>query len=342
MSISHLSLFKRSNGKWYILYEDEGRTRWKSTGATLKQDALRVLSNFREHLKKRVPVTLFIEFISQFRAIQVHSLRRSTLERIYSPAFDAFLSVCGNKALAAYTVKDVETFKCAMLENRSATYVNILFRSLRAAFNLAVKWQLANENPFGKCSTVKVAEKAPMYFTKEQFRTFLSSVKEPVLRDVFAFAVLTGMRQGEILNLRWNSIDFALRLIAIESSGRFLTKTGKMRTIPLSNASLELLSRRKLTASASTYVFHRRGFQLAQSYVQHKFKKYVRLLKLDDGLRFHSLRHTFATWLVQQGVSIYEVQKLLGHSSISVTQIYSHLAASELHGAVNKIQVVLN
>jgi len=55
-----------------------------------------------------------------------------------------------------------------------------------------------------------------------------------------------------------------------------------------------------------------------------------------------SLRHTFATWLVQEGVPIYEVQKLLGHSSISVTQVYSLLAASELHGAVNKIQVILN
>ena len=52
--------------------------------------------------------------------------------------------------------------------------------------------------------------------------------------------------------------------------------------------------------------------------------------------------HAFATWLVQGGVSLFEVQKLLGHSDISVTQVYSHLAASELHGAVNKISVSLN
>jgi site-specific recombinase XerD len=52
-----------------------------------------------------------------------------------------------------------------------------------------------------------------------------------------------------------------------------------------------------------------------------------------------ALRHTFATWLVQKGVSIFEVQKLLGHSDIKVTQIYSHLAASDLHGAVNRIFV---
>ena len=55
-----------------------------------------------------------------------------------------------------------------------------------------------------------------------------------------------------------------------------------------------------------------------------------------------SLRHTFATWLVEEGVPTYEVQKLLGHSSISVTQIYSHLAASELHKSVEKISLALN
>jgi site-specific recombinase XerD len=58
---------------------------------------------------------------------------------------------------------------------------------------------------------------------------------------------------------------------------------------------------------------------------------------LPEDLHFHSLRHGFATLLVQSGVSLYEVQKLLGLSNISTTQIYSHLAASELHGAVNKI-----
>jgi len=76
--------------------------------------------------------------------------------------------------------------------------------------------------------------------------------------------------------------------------------------------------------------------------VLHLFKRCVRKAGLSDKPHFHSFRHTFATWLVQEGVSIYELQKLLGHRSISVTQIHSHLAASELHSAVNKISVSLN
>lgn len=56
----------------------------------------------------------------------------------------------------------------------------------------------------------------------------------------------------------------------------------------------------------------------------------------------HLLSHTFATWLVQSGVGIYEVQKLMGHSSVAITQVYTHLAPSELHSAVDKITLSLN
>jgi integrase len=187
-----------------------------------------------------------------------------------------------------------------------------------------------------------VPEKIPVHFTKDQFRVLLSATKEPLLRDVFAFATVTGMRQGEILSLTWSDVDFQRRLITVQSSGRHLTKTGKVRTIPISDSAFSILSTRALVSSSSGLVFHRKGLPLSQTFVGHRFKKIVRMAKLDETLHFHSLRHTFATWLVQEGVSIYEVQKLLGHSSITVTQVYSHLAASQLEAAVSKISLPSN
>jgi len=110
----------------------------------------------------------------------------------------------------------------------------------------------------------------------------------------------------------------------------------------MSNAVFEMMAQRAVTKGFSESVFHSGGTGLKHSFVQRKFKRYVRQSGLNDALKFHSLRHTFATWLVQGGVNIYEVQKLLGHSDIRTTEIYSHLAASELHSAVNKISAVLN
>jgi site-specific recombinase XerD len=150
------------------------------------------------------------------------------------------------------------------------------------------------------------------------------------------------MRQGELVNLRWQDVDLHRKLIHIHSNATFKTKHGKRRTIPLNDVATQLL-KSKAVHSVGEYVFTLSGRQVKESWVSHKFKYYVYAARLkDDRLHFHSLRHTFASWLVQDGVSIYEVQKLLGHSNISVTQVYSHLQPEQLHDTVNKIKVSLN
>jgi site-specific recombinase XerD len=342
MSISHANLFRRSNSNWYIIYHEQGKIHWKSTHTRLKHEALIVLKDFLQESESGIHSILFSEFVKEFVTLQANSLRKSTVDRIYLRAFRTFEAYCGNKQLHLYTLRDVEMLKSRRLESCSPTTVNIEFRTLRAAFNVAIKWQMLQDNPFTKSSQVRVPERLPVYFSKEDFRRFFSLVKEPVLRDLFLFAALTGLRQGEILSLKWQNVDLERRLIAVANSDSFLTKTGKCRIVPMSNAVFEMIAQRTVTKGFSESVFHSMGTALKHSFVQHKFKRYVRQSGLNDALKFHSLRHTFATWLVQGGVNIYEVQKLLGHSDIRTTEIYSHLAASELHSAVNKISAVLN
>ena len=84
-------------------------------------------------------------------------------------------------------------------------------------------------------------------------------------------------------------------------------------------------------------VFHNKnGGELLYTSVSQKFKKYVRRAALNDKLHFHSLRHSFASALVSSGVSLYAVQKLLGHTSSRTTEIYSHLLPQQLHFEVNR------
>ena len=82
--------------------------------------------------------------------------------------------------------------------------------------------------------------------------------------------------------------------------------------------------------------------RLRGEWVSKSFKAAVRRAGLDERLHFHSMRHGYASWLVQKGASLYEVQKLLGHTSITVTQVYAHLAPSELHDTVNRIHLDLH
>ena len=82
--------------------------------------------------------------------------------------------------------------------------------------------------------------------------------------------------------------------------------------------------------------------RVKESYVSHKFKDYVRIAKLNENLHWHSIRHSFASWLVQDGVRLYEVQKLLGDSNIAVTQGHSHLQPEQLHSIVNRLSLPLN
>jgi integrase len=216
--------------------------------------------------------------------------------------------------------------------------VNVDLRTLKSAFYIAMRWDLIDKNPFKGMPMMRVPDQMPVYFTKAEFAKFLSVIGDEWLRDLVIVGVSTGLRRGELLALTWSDVDFERKLIHIHSSENFRTKAGKRRSVPMNEVVCGTLSRRK-GRSIDKSVFNPEHKSDINHIATKRFKIYVRKAGLNPKLHFHSLRHTFATWLVQGGVGIYEVQKLLGHSSIAVTQIYSHLASSELHSAVRRISI---
>jgi integrase len=212
---------------------------------------------------------------------------------------------------------------------------------LRSMLNTARRWKLLDHDPFDGFSFPLPPQSVPVFLTRGDFQRLLNSIKENWLRELVTFAVLTGMRRGETINLRWEQVDLSNRLIHLQTSETFRTKQGKRRTIPVSDTAFYLLKARQ-GKSPSEFVFTLNDRPIFEGWVTHLFKRYVREAGLNGKLHFHSLRHTFATWLVQDGVSLYEVQKLLGHSSIAVTQVYSHLQPEQLHDTVNRLRVEMN
>jgi site-specific recombinase XerD len=336
-----LYLYKRCNGFYYIGHFLSGRLRWKSTGKKKKSDALKVLLQFEKLVKEKSNEQSLSKLTTEFLSYAKGNYAKNTLA-LYKIALEHLLSVTGDCALSFITPKHIDYYKINRLKAVSAVTVNIELESLRAFFNTAIRWKYLDVNPCNCVAFVREPEQVPTFLTKEDFEKLLSLIKEQWLREIVIFAVITGLRRGEIVNLKWSDIDLERKLLNVQSSPNFSTKLGKRRTIPLSEVAFHLLQSR-FGKGTSEFVFSLNDQKISEGWLTHKFKYYVYEAKLNnDKLHFHSLRHTFASWLVQDGVSLYEVQKLLGHSNISVTQVYSHLQPETLHSTVNRISIPLN
>jgi len=305
----------------------------------IKQEIQNALEE-RQVPMEPVRKTRLREFFLDFHARNEGCLSPNTLAT-YRSAVNEFVRVVGDIGLEEVGAKEIETFVSKKTVEASDFTARKHFASLSSVFAAARRWKVIKTNPFDDVRRPKVRQAEPVYFTETDFRTLIGQMNDPDLKDITIVAGLTGLRLNEILNLHWDDVDFARKTICVKNTSTFTTKSKRNRYVPMHDQLPGLLMRRKETA-ACDLVFHRDGKALSRFPVSRRFKEHVRRSGLNQRLHFHSLRHTFATWLVQSGVSIFEVQKLLGHSSIGVTQIYAHLASSELHSSVNKIEMKLD
>jgi integrase len=333
-------LSRRSNGIYYLWFDDDRGERKKiSTGCTTKSEAIKFLRSFKleEHQKKPDRIILS-QFAKSFLVFSSTTHAKTTTES-FKYSFKELERSVGDIPLSKISIRDIDMFISKKRGETSDFTAKRHYLTLASAFERARKWGHITTNPFRSAEKPKPREVQPTFFTKEEFLKLLAVVPDDDFREFCLAAVSTGLRLGELTSLEWDNIDLLRKVIFIRNSDTFTTKGRSNRVVPMNEPLFKMLAERKEKASWK-YVFHLGENMLNRITVSKRFKQYVRQAKLNDKLHFHSLRHTFATWLVQEGVSIYEVQKLLGHTSIAVTQVYSHLAASTLHGAVNKIALL--
>ncbi len=320
---------------------DETGTRHKvSTKCRKKSEALSFLHQFKRNefeRRKKLKTISFSDFTEQFLEYSsgVHSPKT---QRTNSTAFKEFLRVEGNRPLHSIGIREIEHFLSVKKKEASEWTARKYYGSLASAFEKAVQWNYLEENPFRKVSKPKGREMLPVFFTESDFRLLLSAVADRDFQELCITALLTGLRLSELLSLRWNDIDFTSKVILVRNTETFTTKTRKNRIVPMSEELFRLLRERKENVrNECDTVFHNRyGGKLLETTISHYFKRYVRSAGLNDKLHFHSLRHSFASALVISGVSLYAVQKLLGHSTSKTTEIYSHLLPQQLHYEINK------
>ena len=165
----------------------------------------------------------------------------------------------------------------------------------------------------------------------EDFKQYLANAYLPkYLSDIVICALKTGMRKGEILNLKWSNIDFKVDCIELLN-----TKSGKKRKIPLSAKLKKVLLQIKEN-NESEYIFINPRTQKPFSDIKKSFNSAVKNAKIKN-FRFHDLRHTFATRLIEKNIDIVVAKELMGHADISTTMIYVHSDADRKKNAINVI-----
>ncbi len=337
-------LTKNSKSPYYqIIYTNDNRLTSKSTGKKLKSEALKYLSQFEKNLinEKIIKPVKLSEFRKEYEKFIL--IKSKSYQKSVSLSFNQIQSYLKTDLLIKnIDIRIVESF-IHSIYNRSETASNLYHRTLKAAFSKAGDWGYIKQNPFRLVKLLKVSKPFPVFINETELQLILNNTNESYLRIIFLTAFYSGMRLGEILNLEWESINFRDKIITVQNKDSFNTKNRKDRIIPMNEILFNSLQSIKpkiitLNNTESNYIFYRmKGIKLNEDYVSKRFKKAVRKAKLNDKIHFHSLRHSFASLLAQRGVSLLIIKELLGHSSLRVTEIYSHLQQKNLSNAVQQL-----
>ena len=244
----------------------------------------------------------------------------------------------GNKLLDDCTMVDFTQLVHAMMAKGYAPgTTNRVIILLRFAFKLAREWELIHKDhdPTRNLRPLKFDNRIERYLSQAQLDRLFSELarsENVLLPEVMAFLIFTGARKQEALRAKWVDVDMSQRLWRIPH-----TKSSKIRHVPLSNGALAILRRMKQnqpTQNATAgYIFGNPKTGKPFVSVFRSWDKARRRAQLPE-LRIHDLRHSFASFLVNAGRSLYEVQEILGHSDIRTTSRYAHLSRERLLEAV--------
>ena len=209
---------------------------------------------------------------------------------------------------------------------------------MKSLFNRALNEGIILANPCIGIKPFRLPEKQPLFLSEIELEILAKNIDNKDIRDIVIFASQTGLRQMELITLQWNQIDFKQGIVILNNQTH-LTKSKKVRSIPLSFRALQILTERQINSSGIlVFTYNNKTFN--PDYLSKKFKKLVIASNFNSKLKFHDLRHSFASNLVRKGVPLYTVSKLLGHSKVSTSEIYSHIQADDLRSAINVLNEI--
>ncbi len=219
----------------------------------------------------------------------------------------------------------------------SKNTANHIIASIKFFLRYAASRRIATDNPILKeIRNYKLEDKDIRFFSKEEISRILKTARDrslyadgkPTLYPIIATGIYAGLREKELFNLKWENIDFTRKVIAVTNMEGFKTKSRKNRVIPLHpRLKLILWPLRK-----------QKGLCFDTTNERRIFNRILRESKLKEPrVRWHTLRHTFASQALMVGVSLFTVSKWLGHSDIKTTMKYAHLCPDHSQKEMNRL-----
>ena len=304
-----------------------------SKGLSVKDDRVTVADYFKRYLDDVVTHTLKPKTISSYKyIIESHVIPEIGGLRLFQLRPDHLQSLYSRKLESG-------------LSKRTVQYIHAVVRS---GLNHAVKWGLIYRNPTDAVTAPRPEKKPPEVLTEDQAKKFLETVGNHRWYPIYVLAITTGMREGEILGLHWEDIDLKNEVISVVHTVNYIDgrsvlsqpKTKKsQRPVALAKLTIEVLKEIKdkdsglvFTTSSGKPISHR---NLLRHYHASLEKASIKRM------RFHDLRHTFATFLFRKKVHPKVVQSMLGHSTIAITiDTYSHIIPDIQEEAAKKIDEI--
>lgn len=328
------TVYKRGD-TWWVRFRHDGHHIRRSAKTSKKAEAQaylhRLIEEFRSTGGKTVPRYPLTEAIDAF--FETSSLKASTLATYRFHAV-VVLRLLGHLHLDEIDRRALGEF-VATRKRTGVTDATIRrdLSFLGSIFTAAIRRGWVETSPVTAFNKRALKESRPRirFVSRDEFARLYDAACE-TLKPILVLAVETGMRKEELLSLRLEQIDLPRREVHLE-----LTKTGSPRRVPLSVTAADtiraLLERRG--RPATPFLFCKSdGGRIGDP--KKGFKAACRRAGIKD-FRYHDLRHTFASWWVQEGGDLYRLSRILGHATLQMTARYGHLRTADLHDEMEKV-----
>ena len=323
-----MGIFNKGNN-WFIDYRVNGIRKREKIGpskelanSVLQKRLVEIAEGKFLDIEKRKNV-IFNEIVEDFMNYSQNNKRSAERDKYLVRHLLGFF---GKKLLENITPALIEKYKNMRLnDGKKPATVNREIACLKCMFNLALRNKKAKENPMHYVKLLKEDNTRIRYLKEEEFIKLLNACPR-CIKPIVITALLTGMRRGEILDLKWDDINFTNNVILLRH-----TKSGRWREIPISSSLLKVLEECRNNTDGE-YVFCNEQGQHYRK-IDDLFQSIVKRSGIKD-FHFHDLRHTAASYMVMSGVDLISVKEILGHSKIDTTLRYAHLSPNHKRQAV--------